>query len=82
MFVQRILALVADHPHAAYLAIFLSTMAELLVRADQSVYHFLQSIRTPWGDHIMVAITELGGGVVALLTLAAVGTWDVALRHG
>ena len=45
---------------------------ELLVRADQSVYHFLQSIRTPWGDHIMVAITELGGGVVGTCVVAAV----------
>jgi len=45
---------------------------ELLARADQSVYHFLQSIRTPWGDHIMVDITELGGGVVGSCVVAAV----------
>jgi undecaprenyl-diphosphatase len=45
---------------------------ELLARADQSVYHFFQSIRTPWGDHIMVAITELGGGIVGSCIVAAV----------
>jgi hypothetical protein len=30
MFVRRLLALIADHPHAAYLAIFLSARAESL----------------------------------------------------
>ena len=31
-----------------------------LVLADQSVYHFLQALRSPWGDSLMVAVTELG----------------------
>jgi len=31
-----------------------------LVVVDQAVYHFFQSLRTPWADHILVAVTELG----------------------
>jgi membrane protein DedA with SNARE-associated domain/membrane-associated phospholipid phosphatase len=54
---------------------------ELLARADQSIYHFLQSIRTPWGDSIMVAITELGGGVVGSCVVAAVSLTLVLRRR-
>lgn len=35
-----------------------------LVLADQAVYHFFQSLRTPWADHILVAVTELGDSFV------------------
>ncbi|NOZ04293.1 MAG: phosphatase PAP2 family protein [FCB group bacterium] len=35
-----------------------------LVIADQAVYHFFQSLRTPWADNIMVAVTELGDSLV------------------
>jgi len=41
-----------------------------LVRADQSIYQFLQSLRTPWGDQIMVAITELGDSLPNAAILA------------
>lgn len=37
-----------------------------LVQADQAIYHFLQSLRTPWGDWILIAVTELGDGLVSL----------------
>ncbi len=37
-----------------------------LVLADQSVYHFFQSLRTVWGDSAFVAITELGDSFVNL----------------
>src|SRR5699024_3998412 len=36
-----------------------------LVRADVAVYHFLQGLRTTWGDQIMIRVTELGDTVVA-----------------
>ena len=35
-----------------------------LVTADQAVYHFLQSLRTPWVDTVFVALTELGDSFV------------------
>ena len=43
-----------------------------MVRADQSIYHFLQSLRTPWGDQIMVAVTELGDSTMNAAVLAGV----------
>jgi len=35
-----------------------------LVRADQAIYHWLQSLRSPWGDQFFVALTELGDALV------------------
>ena len=35
-----------------------------LVQANQAVYHFFQSLRTPWGDRIFVVIMELGDGLL------------------
>ena len=35
-----------------------------LVLTDQAVYHFFQSLRTPWANQIMVAVTELGDAFV------------------
>ena len=35
-----------------------------LVVADQAVYHFFQSLRTPWADNVFIAITELGDAFV------------------
>lgn len=47
---------------------------ELLVRADTSIFNALQSLRSPWGDTIMVAITELGDARVTVpVALAAIG---------
>ncbi|NOY87327.1 MAG: phosphatase PAP2 family protein [Deltaproteobacteria bacterium] len=43
-----------------------------LVIADQAVYHFFQSLRTPWGDHILVAVTELGDSFVNICISGAV----------
>ncbi len=37
-----------------------------LVRADQSIYQFLQSLRTPWANQILVAVTELGDSIMNL----------------
>lgn len=46
-----------------------------LVRADQSLYQFMQGLRTPWGDKLMVFVTELGDGVVIAVVAMAVLTW-------
>ncbi|HEY9100105.1 MAG TPA: VTT domain-containing protein [Thiobacillus sp.] len=46
-----------------------------LVRADESLYRLLQRLRTPWGDQVMVFLTELGDGVVIALVAAAVLAW-------
>lgn len=43
-----------------------------LVVADQAVYHFFQSIRTPWADSVFVAITELGDAFVNISLACAV----------
>jgi len=56
-----------------------------LVRVDTAVFHLLQSLRTVWADQVMVAVTELGGGVVtgavsvaALIWLAWRKDWHTA----
>ncbi len=46
-----------------------------LVRVDQGFYQLLLNLRTPWGDRIMVAVTELGDGVVIGLVAVAVLAW-------
>ncbi len=66
-----------------------------LVMADQAVYHFFLSIRTPWADHILVAVTEMGDFLVygwvaiAVLLLFLVkrctrtaGYWALAIFGG
>jgi len=37
-----------------------------LVVADESVFHFFQSLRTSWSDNVFVSLTELGDPVVSL----------------
>jgi undecaprenyl-diphosphatase len=46
-----------------------------LVRAGAAVFNLLQSLRTPVGDRLMVAITSLGDGPVATGVVAAVLAW-------
>lgn len=43
-----------------------------LVIADQAVYNFFQTLRTPWADHILVAVTELGDSFVNICLSVAV----------
>lgn len=52
-----------------------------LVRADQGLYQFMQGLRTPWGDTIMVFATELGDGVVIAPVAAAVLAWLMWRRN-
>jgi membrane protein DedA with SNARE-associated domain/membrane-associated phospholipid phosphatase len=56
---------------------FLAVLEEViardpLVRADQAVYHFLQSLRSPLGDRIFVSVTELGDGIVSICVAGSV----------
>ena len=46
-----------------------------LVYVDQGLYQFLQDLRTPWGDRLMVIVTELGDSVVIALVAVAVLAW-------
>jgi len=70
-------------------------MRDTLVRTDQAVYHFFQSLRNPWGDRLFVIITELGDRlinycvvVVVFLTLVlkrcyrAAGYWLATVIGG
>ncbi|WP_375199152.1 bifunctional DedA family/phosphatase PAP2 family protein [Cupriavidus metallidurans] len=52
-----------------------------LVRADQGIYQIMQGLRTPWGDKVMVFVTELGDGVVIALVAAAVLAWLMWRRN-
>ncbi len=56
---------------------FLGVLQDVLARdplviADQAVYHFFQSLRTPWADHVLVAVTELGDSFVNICISGAV----------
>lgn len=51
-----------------------------LLRADAAVFHLLQSLRTVWADQVMVAVTELGGGIVTTAVAAAGALWFARRR--
>ena len=56
---------------------FLGILQDVLARdplviADQAVYHFFQTLRTPWADSAFVAITELGDSLVNMVLAGAV----------
>jgi len=46
-----------------------------LVAVDKSVYHLMQGLRTPFGDSIMIALTELGDAAVTLPVISAGLLW-------
>ncbi|QQS54376.1 MAG: VTT domain-containing protein [Candidatus Competibacteraceae bacterium] len=46
-----------------------------LVYAGQAIYHLLQQLRTPLGDWIMVALTELGDAAVTIPVATVVLVW-------
>jgi membrane protein DedA with SNARE-associated domain len=46
-----------------------------LVRVDQGLHQLMQGLRTPWGDKVMVFVTELGDGAVISLVAVAVLAW-------
>lgn len=56
---------------------FLGVLQDVLAKdpllvTDQAVYHFFQSLRTPWADSAFVAITELGDSFVNISLACAV----------
>lgn len=51
-----------------------------LVVVDKTVYHLLQGLRTPLGDNIMIALTQLGDVAVTLPVVTAVLLWLVWQR--
>lgn len=51
-----------------------------LVAVDRSVYHLLQGLRTPLGDSVMIALTQLGDAAVTLPVVTAVLLWLVWKR--
>lgn len=51
-----------------------------LVVADQAVFTFLQQLRTPPADQVMVRITELGSVGVLLPLIVAVAAWLAVQR--
>lgn len=60
--------------------LFLGVMEDVLthdplVRADLSVFHFLQALRSPAVDRLMVATTEMGGMGVLLPLVIVVSLW-------
>ncbi|APA87325.1 VTT domain-containing protein [Paraburkholderia sprentiae WSM5005] len=46
-----------------------------LTTIDLSVYHFLQSVRTPWGDTLLAALATLGSGITLLALIVMVAVW-------
>lgn len=59
----------------AFLAIIDSVIAGApLLRADTSIFHALQDLRSPWADTVMVAVTELGDARATVpVAVAAIG---------
>ncbi|BCG03013.1 membrane protein (plasmid) [Paraburkholderia sp. PGU19] len=52
-----------------------------LVRVDVSVYHFLQSVRTSWGDAVLAGLATLGSSVTLAALVATVVLWMVWERR-
>ncbi|AXL49874.1 phosphoesterase [Paraburkholderia caffeinilytica] len=46
-----------------------------LVSVDLSVYHFLQSVRTPWSDTVLAGLATLGSVFTLTALVATVAVW-------
>ncbi len=71
----------------AWLLFALTLYAGLYARfdlIDENVYHLFSNLRTPWGDHLMVFLSQLGDAVVmvtvAVVTLVLLG-WQRRWRE-
>lgn len=52
-----------------------------VIQADAAVSNFVQGLRTAWADHLMIAVTMLGDGVVGLSVAVAATGWLLWLRQ-
>ncbi|KXU83506.1 phosphoesterase [Paraburkholderia monticola] len=52
-----------------------------LTTIDLSVYHFLQSVRTPWGDTVLAALGTLGSSVTLIVLTVTVALWMLLERR-
>ncbi|HEY2024480.1 bifunctional DedA family/phosphatase PAP2 family protein [Paraburkholderia sp.] len=52
-----------------------------LTTVDLSVYHFLQSVRTPWGDAVLAHLATLGSGLTLIALIVTVALWMVWERR-
>lgn len=60
--------------------LFLGILEDLLtgdplVQANQALFHFLQGLRTTWGDQLMLAITELGDSFIVTILTGVMLAW-------
>ncbi len=65
---------------AGSLWLFLGILEDILtgdplVQANQAIFHFLQSLRTTWGDNLMLAMTELGDSFVIIILTGVILGW-------
>ena len=71
---------------AASLWLFFGVLQDMLagtalVRTNEAVFHFMQSLRTDWIDQVMVAISELGDATVVTATAFAAMLWFAWRRN-
>jgi membrane protein DedA with SNARE-associated domain/membrane-associated phospholipid phosphatase len=52
-----------------------------LTQVDLSVYHFLQSVRTPWSDTVLAGLSTLGSGFTLAALVAMVAVWMLLERR-
>ncbi len=57
------------------------SISPAVARFDSSIYHFLQALRTPWSDHIMVTISQLGDSLIHAAIIATVLIWLLWQRY-
>ncbi|MEW5756249.1 MAG: VTT domain-containing protein [Pseudomonadota bacterium] len=48
---------------------------------DYGLWRFMQEMRTPWADHLMIMITSLGDGVIGVTVFAVIGLWLLWARR-
>jgi len=52
-----------------------------ITNVDQSVYRFMQSVRTPWGDAVLAGLATLGSTGTLAALIATVALWMVWERR-
>jgi len=52
-----------------------------LTQVDLSVYHFLQSVRTPWSDTVLAGLSTLGSSITLAALIVTVVIWMLLERR-